>query len=68
MNLEEMINHLYFAESILKHIAEIATPDSPTGDTYNNAAETIGDLIVDLERLDSALKLRQELSPTYPNL
>lgn len=60
MNLEEMINHLYIAESILEHMAEIADPESATGNGYTDAAEKIGDLIVDLERFDYALQVLTE--------
>ena len=60
MNLEEMIQHLYIAESILEHMAEIATYDSTTGDGYSNAAEKISGLIIYLERLDSNLKQMTE--------
>ena len=60
MSLEEMIQHLYIAESILEHMAEIATYDSTTGDGYSNAAEKISGLIIYLERLDSNLKQMTE--------
>lgn len=56
MNIEEMIQHLYVAESIVDHMATIADAESPRGIQYTNAAEIIGGLILDLERLDSAMK------------